>query len=824
MARSGSDISTRIGFSGSEDVKRQLENLARAGEKALSDLQRNFTNSKNPFSGLTDGADEVRRHFDNLAISAQRSGNTIRASLLEATGSTNAFTAGARGMGASSKQVSFALRDLSFQANDVATSLASGISPMRTFAQQGGQIFQAFQIAGGPRAIFGAMGTAISGMITPMLLAGVAATALAVGFGLLVARAESSQQSAKSFDITLRALGKSQDITGKQLEEGAQSLRDVGLSADEARDHLRKALTEGVRPQDAVKVVRIGANVAAAMGEGKDGIDRFSAAAGKGGEALREYGEKLGIIPRFAKEVEAELKATADAMDETAKRTLEFNNILKERGRSIEDDRISQQRELADERRHTAEEIKDLTRVRGTAEEEITRSSKKRVEEMELSSARRLIDLNRQTNRRISDLIEERNRANAKKLQEHNRQIEKDAQEAAGASLLAQIDERTKKAAEDQLSPVGRALRELNVAWNDLLNTMSKSSIVQGAVSALKSLVDLLREGFKNNTVTTIALVTGGIVALGVATAVVVPLFTALVTGATAIVTGFASLAAGAASVGSGLLLIAGAIGWPAVLLAGVTALVASFVNWGDILSGKTWSDFLGLMSAIGDALKSLGAYLGNTFLTVWNTVWGGIKDGFTAVVQFFSDQINSIITFFSNLGTSIGNTLSKAFAIVRSAASFLGLVDGGQVTAGTGLATGGQVNGPNGIDRVPIWATAGEYMVRKSSVDYLGIGFLNMVNRFPERLNELFNGGHFAMGGLIDWQPAVVADNFARGGFVESDISAGVHDRVSVDLTMPGGEVFADMLTPRDVAGKFGRYARQRSRAAIGRRPAWQA
>lgn len=821
MARSGSDISTRIGFSGSEDVKKQLENLAKVGEKALSDLQRNFSTGKDPFAGLTAGADEVKRHFDNLAASSQRSGNAIRASLVEATGATNTFVAGARGMGASSKQVSFALRDLSFQANDVATSLASGISPMRTFSQQGGQIFQAFQIAGGPRAVFGALGTAISNMISPMLLAGVAATALAVGFALLIGRAQSSEQSAKSFDVTLRALGKSNEITGKQLEEGAQSLRDVGLSADEARDHLRKALTEGVKPQDAVKVVRIGANVAAAMGEGKDGIDRFSAAAGKGGEALREYGEKLGIIPRFAKEVEAELKATADAIEETARRALEFNNIIKERNRSLADDRISQQRELDDERRHTAEEIKELTRVRGTAEEEITRSSKKRIEEMELSSSRRLIDLNRQTNRRIADLIEARNRENAKKLQEHNRQIEKYAQEAAGASLLAQIDARTKKAAEDQLTPVGKALRDLGIAWNDLLNTMSQSSIVQGAVAGLKGLVDLLREGFKNNTVTTIGLVTGGIVALGVATAVVVPLFGALVSGATAIVAGLGALASGVASVGSGLLVIAGAIGWPALLLAGVTALVASFVNWGDLLSGKTWSDFLGLVNAIWDAIKSLGAYLGDTFLTIWNTVWGGIKDGFAAVVKFFSDQINSLMTFFSNLGNSVGDALNKALSVVKAAASFLGLANGGLVP---GFAAGGHINGPTGTDRVPIWATAGEYMVRKSSVDYLGIGFLNMVNRFPERLNDLLNGGRFAMGGLIDWQPAVLSDNFARGGLVESDISGGAHDRVSVDLTMPDGEVFADMLTPRDVAGKFGRYARQRSRVAIGRRPAWQA
>lgn len=818
MARSGSDISTRIGFDGGDEVKKQLEALARAGEKALSDLQKNFANSKNPFSGLSGGADEVKRHFDNLALSSQRAGNTIRGSLVSAIAGTNNYGQALQKTGVQSKNLQFALTNLSFQVNDVVSGLASGQDPMRIFAQQAGQIFQVFQTGGGISAVLGGAATAIKGLITPATVAAAAVGALAIGFGVLIARAQSADQSAKSFDIQLRAIGKSGQLTGQQLEDGAQSLRDVGLSASEAREELHKALNEGVQPKDTVKIVRIGANVASALQQGKEGISQFTAAAGKGGQALREYGEKLGIIPKFAKEVQAELKAAADSIDEANKRNREFNDIIAKRNQALADDRrTSAEREL-DEQRKLDQELKDLTRTRGADEEELKLSFRRREEEAEIQKNRRIADINRQANREMNELLIKRNRDAAQKLKEFNDKVLADAQEAA--SLLAQIDKQTKDAAINNLTPVGQALRQLNIAWNDLLNSMSKSSIIAGAVSAIGGLAKALTTGFQNNTFTTIALITGGIAALGVAALIVVPIFSALAAGVTAIVAGFTALAGGATAVATGLAAIAVVVGWPAVLLAGVVALTAAFVDWGAVLSGKTWSDFLATLDALWRMLVSIAGYLSDTFMQVWNSVWEGIKTAFTAVVQFFSDQIATVKGAFDSLANSVSAALGKALSVVKAAASILGFNNGGLIP---GFAFGGPISGPGGIDRVPIWATAGEYMIKKPSVDYLGVGFMNLVNRFPERVASMLSGQRFATGGLIDWQPPVNTDNFARGGFIEGDLNDITHDRVSVDLTMPNGEVFEDMLTPRVVANRFGRYARQRSRVAIGRRPAYQ-
>lgn len=793
MARSGSDISTRIGFSGGEDVKKQLENLARAGEKALGDLKKHFGSGDNPFKGISDGAKEVQRHFDGMAASSMRAGNTTRAALVAAMAGTSNFEGALAKTGVASRNLQFQLTNLSFQVNDVVSGLLGGQDPMRIFAQQAGQIFQIFQTGGGPRVIIGAAVTAIKGLITPSLLAGAAIGALAIGFGVLIARAQSSEQSAKAFDIQLRALGKSSQATGKELEAGAQSLRDVGLNAAEARAAMQKAINEGARPQDATRIVRIAANVSAALGEGKEGIDRFASAAAKGGEELRAYAEKLGLIPKGAKQATEEIKRNAEAIEEQAKANRSFNETLSKRNQSI-----------ADEQRKTQQEISDLTRKKGTEQEEI-----------QLASQRRIADINRSTNREINELLLQRNRESAKRQAEFIKKIEEDAQTAAMSSpaMLRRIEEQTKGMARELLTPVGRALQDLGIAWNNLLNNMSQSTIIQGAVKALEGLVNILTTGFKDNTVTTLALVTGGIVALGIAVKVLIPVFGLVVGGVTAIVAGFGALASGATAVAAGMLGIIALIGWPAVLAAGVIALVASFISWRDIISGKTWTDFLATLDAFLRMLGAIATYLGDQFMQMWNSVWEGIKKGFNGVVEWFRSGIENVKRWFTDLGNSISTAIGKAF----------GAAKGGIIPA-QGRATGGPIFGPSGTDRVPIWATAGEFMIRKSSVDYLGVGFMNMINRFPEQISNILSGGKFALGGLIDWQPPAFTDNFAKGGVVSADLAGGSMDRVSVDLTMPDGEVFGDMLTPRTVATKFGRYTRQRHRAAIGRRPSWQA
>lgn len=124
------------------------------------------------------------------------------------------------------------LLQLSFQANDIASSLAMGMSPGRVLAQQGGQVFQIWQMN---RNVFRDTATAIGRFITPTTaaVAGVAA----LGAALLVAykRAESLKKSFQEAKLLgtdapgLRALqsaASDSGMTSDSFTKGAEALSE----------------------------------------------------------------------------------------------------------------------------------------------------------------------------------------------------------------------------------------------------------------------------------------------------------------------------------------------------------------------------------------------------------------------------------------------------------------------------------------------------------------------------------------------------------------------------------------------------------------------
>lgn len=71
-----------------------------------------------------------------------------------------------------------AAKNLGFQLNDIATQLASGTSPFRVLAQQGGQVVQILNETGGARGAIGALGGSFTGLLNPIGLATIAIGAL----------------------------------------------------------------------------------------------------------------------------------------------------------------------------------------------------------------------------------------------------------------------------------------------------------------------------------------------------------------------------------------------------------------------------------------------------------------------------------------------------------------------------------------------------------------------------------------------------------------------------------------------------------------------
>lgn len=280
MARS-SDINQRISLTGAEEVRRQLEEIGKAGGKSADQLQQGF---------------------------------------LKASQGTNTFGAGTEQVRKSSGQLRFALQNLTFQANDVFTSIASGQPAMRVFAQQGGQIVQAFQQGGGLSNILGAVKTKLLDLITPMRTAAAAGALAAGAFALLSLRAEDSEDSVRKFGVVLKGLGKLGGVTDilrggsgsklltpsltttpaalatapRDLEEAAKRLRSAGLTLADARTKLLEGIRAGIDPAQLEKIVRIGQDLNAVLGAGAD--TQFIAAIKGGVGPLREFAAQLGVI------------------------------------------------------------------------------------------------------------------------------------------------------------------------------------------------------------------------------------------------------------------------------------------------------------------------------------------------------------------------------------------------------------------------------------------------------------------------------------------------------------------------------------------------
>lgn len=791
-----------------------------------------------------EGADDVKAKLQELLNTGEGFGRSLRRAVLGANEPLQDFTKQTSAGAVSSKQMHFALQNLTFQVNDVATSLASGISPMRTFAQQGGQIFQAFQQAGGVSAVLNKVGTAISDLVTPMRLAVAGTVALVAGVVALAAASAQMTQDAKQFDVILRGMGKSSQSTGKELEEASHRLREVGLSGTEAGKGLTAALREGIKPQDAEKIVRIGNDLNAVLGEGS--MDAFIKAAASGGEPLRKFAERLGVIPKGAFEA-------ADALNEVtlgvSKQTKAINDALEKRGRSV-----------ADEKRRLAQELGDLHRQKGTPEEEAA-----------LQSQRRITEINRETSRQINEIIKQRNEENRKQLDEFNKKIAKDAQDAADVSIVDLIGQRVKGAALDQLSPMHRALLDLRIAWDNLVTSLAKSE----AVTALAKGITALFTG-----ITKLVSAGGGIPALALVITAFIPLVIKLAGAVRTLVlaTGPWGLAIGL--VATAILLIVenwdtvkeklgqagdwiknqfvGFSEWLSGPLNAARDFFTGWVQWfkdqwtaagqwisDTLASVGTWftDAFNGTIEFFNGWITWLGQKFGEAkqFITDWaqwlsdkataaiawveeqvnglvdwfKGGWQAIQDAFTAVSDWIGQKVNDWLGWFG----SLLDKASKVAAAIRSAIGGSSGLDEA-ASGGVNLARGGRVWGAGTAtsDSILAWLSNGEYVVNAFATKKF-LPLLQAINKgFTPKM---------AAGGRVARTPI---PELALGGFgvfgprmFGQDLGtlANAKPTRPFNLTI-GDETFKDLTAPEKEAQKIIRFARMKLGRRIGTKPGW--
>jgi len=128
-----------------------------------------------------------------------------------------------------------------------------------------------------------------------------------------------------------------------------------------------------------------------------------------------------------------------------------------------------------------------------------------------------------------------------------------------------------------------------------------------------------------------------------------------------------------------------------------------------------------------------------------------GLRNAITTVDRLSRvfEQLRQHITSVSNTPVRVNvqpamNALQALQSQIAATRAQLQSLQGMSASAGgfggaglVGYAHGGVVNGRPGLDRIPAMLTAGEFVVRESSVNQLGVQFLNALNergRLPQR------------------------------------------------------------------------------------------
>jgi phage-related minor tail protein len=273
------ELSIRLSTSGESEVTNSLnkvanaqDKVAQASEKAekvqarlerrLESLKRSLDLEYRQKEDLAKIERDLNRAREQGLLTSERQSQLMGLAQQRFSNAAAENVAANQNMVKAQRQNGQAMAQLSFQINDVVTSLASGISPFQTLAQQGGQIFQIWQQS---PSVFGATARAIGSIVTPARLAG--GTLLAAA-GIGFAAYQRWQGIIIETNRALLGTGKDAGITTQSLLAMADAVAKVqGGSAANARGTLNALANTGrIAPSMLTSVAGLQRDLAATLG------------------------------------------------------------------------------------------------------------------------------------------------------------------------------------------------------------------------------------------------------------------------------------------------------------------------------------------------------------------------------------------------------------------------------------------------------------------------------------------------------------------------------------------------------------------------------
>lgn len=308
-------------------------------------------------------------------------------------------------------------------------------------------------------------------------------------------------------------------------------------------------------------------------------------------------------------------------------------------------------------------------------------------------------------------------------------------------------------------------------------------SVLDGVASAINAVFGTDFNGTAIAVVAVLGSMTGAFTAVGAAAAVVFGILS---------------------TVGAVLGVIAGLVGWPAILLAGLLLLGEALLTF-----GSAWNNFKITLVAGWDLIKAFGEYLGRQFSNAVGSIGNIFQNAWDLAVYWTQYGIGRI-----------SQAIDAVFAKIKAVGDAIASVFGGggaaiaNVTLPPGQAAGGPVIGPGTSTSDSVWRrlSTGEYVVRAAAVRSLGLDFMNRLNALGGSFANSFHG--FANGGLID-AFAMPVPRLAFAGGVPPVAAAAAKQQSAFTLQLGNRsfKAFAD----KDVAESLLRTARKEQMFSIG-------
>lgn len=257
-------------------------------------------------------------------------------------------------------------------------------------------------------------------------------------------------------------------------------------------------------------------------------------------------------------------------------------------------------------------------------------------------------------------------------------------------------------------------------------------------------------------------------------------------------------------AIGAAAVAIAAFIGWPILLAIALGALVVVVITCWDDIVDVFWKGVALVGQILSDAWKGAGEVL-RIAIGMWKSSWNLFVALVIAGANRFKEAILAAINF-------ITAPMRALIQLAKDAWSWVTKANAAKAGGGIGaMATGGQVHGRGGRDKILAYLTNEEFVHRVAAVKKYGTGFMHSVNNlsFPVGLAR----GYYA-GGLVSAAPRM---GFATGGQAKAGGGGGRGFTLVID-----GTAFGGLSAPAETAEQMVRFSRERQMRSTGRAPAW--